>query len=333
MEKKDNKIISTKNWLKKNYWMVASVLFAILFVASTLTSVFNFSEISESDAKVKVQDFLENKLGMTSAVILSIDSEGSLYNLDADLGGQPAEIYVSKDGKYLVQPLYDMDMVIEGGTDQPSEPQQQNIPKSDKPIVELFIMSHCPYGTQIEKGMLPVANLLGDKMDFEIKFVDYAMHGEVEVTEQLNQYCIQKDQNDKYLDYLECFLIDSDGERCIAETNVDSNALSTCVEKTDKEFAVIESLEDESKWVGGNFPPFNIHKLENELYGVQGSPTLVINGEQVSSGRDSNSLLTTVCGAFNEQPEECGVEFEQSNPSPGFGWDEASSNNLASCDA
>ena len=37
-------------------------------------------------------------------------------------------------------------------------------PKKEKPEVELFVMSHCPFGTQIEKGMLPVARLLGDKI-------------------------------------------------------------------------------------------------------------------------------------------------------------------------
>ena len=31
--------------------------------------------------------------------------------------------------------------------------------KLEKPIVEAFVMSHCPFGTQIEKGMLPVVSV------------------------------------------------------------------------------------------------------------------------------------------------------------------------------
>lgn len=35
-------------------------------------------------------------------------------------------------------------------------------------------MSHFPYGTQIEKGMIPVMETLGNKADIGIKFVNYA---------------------------------------------------------------------------------------------------------------------------------------------------------------
>ena len=56
-----------------------------------------------------------------------------------------------------------------------------------------------------------------------------------------------------------------------------------------------------------------------EKYGVQGSPTLVINGEVVQTGRDSASLLQTICSAFNEQPEACQTELSATSPSPGFG--------------
>lgn len=210
-----------------------------------------------------------------------------------------------------------------------------NAVAEDAVIVDLFVMSHCPYGTQAEKGMLPVAKLLGDKIDFNLKFVYYAMHptsGEVE--EQLNQYCIQKEQKDKLFDYLECFLTDSDGERCLDETGIDRTALEACTSAADEEFAITENLEDTSLWLNGRYPLFNINKEENEIYGVGGSPTLVINDEVISGApRDSVSLLSIVCSAFNEQPEECLTEFEYSVPSPGFGWDEATSNNVANCGA
>jgi hypothetical protein len=49
--------------------------------------------------------------------------------------------------------------------------------KREKPDVDVFVMSYCPFGTQIEKGLLPVWDLLGDKINLNIRFVDYAMHG------------------------------------------------------------------------------------------------------------------------------------------------------------
>jgi hypothetical protein len=168
---------------------------------------------------------------------------------------------------------------------------------------------------------------LKDKIDFELKFVYYAMHptaGEVE--EQLNQYCIQEEQNDKFIDYLTCFLDKGDGESCIDSTGVDKKKLGTCVELADKEFAISENLNDQSKWLSGRFPKFNTHLEENEKYGVGGSPTLIINGVEASSGRDSASLLATICSAFSEAPEECSTQLSSAQPSPGFGFSTTSAN-------
>jgi hypothetical protein len=67
-------------------------------------------------------------------------------------------------------------------------------------------MSYCPFGTQAEKGILPVVNLLKDKIDFKVKFVNYAMHGKKEIDENNLQYCIQKEEPNKYNSYLTCFL-------------------------------------------------------------------------------------------------------------------------------
>jgi hypothetical protein len=208
-------------------------------------------------------------------------------------------------------------------TEGDDEVEPQEVPKSDKPDVELFVMSHCPYGTQMEKGIIPVVETLGDKIDFEIKFVNYAMHGGTEVYEQLRQYCIEEEQNDKYLEYLKCFLRDGDtGETCLDEVNIDKEKLKACEARVDEEFKVTELLEDEASWAGGRFPQFNTHADLNAKYGVQGSPTLVINSEVVSTSRDSASLLGVVCNAFNEQPEECtNTELSSTNPDPGFGYE------------
>ena len=182
------------------------------------------------------------------------------------------------------------------------------------------------------KGMLPVARLLEDKADITFKYVYYAMHptqGEVE--EQLNQWCMQTEQEEKFYDYLTCFLEDGDAERCYAEVEVDTIALSECYERVDQEFEVIANLEDQSLWLNGRFPLININKEDNEKYGVAGSPTLIINGVKAQTGRDSVSLLNAICGAFNDAPEECNTELEAVQPGPGFGWSSTGSANNAAC--
>ena len=185
--------------------------------------------------------------------------------------------------------------------------------------MELFVMSHCPYGTQMEKGILPVVDLLGNKIDFEVKFVYYAMHGKDEVNEQTRQYCIQEEQNDKYTAYLSCFLKAGNTDACLAEAKVDNSKLQSCVNATDKKFDISKNFNDQSSWLSGRFPLFNTHKADNEKYGVAGSPTLVINGAQASAGRDPASLLRAVCGAFNEAPAECSQTLSSASPAPGFG--------------
>ncbi|MEE9525850.1 MAG: hypothetical protein V3V78_04565 [Candidatus Woesearchaeota archaeon] len=195
--------------------------------------------------------------------------------------------------------------------------------KKEVPEVELFIMSHCPYGTQMEKGMLPVVTLLGDKIDFEVKFVNYAMHGEVEVYEQTSQYCIQKEQNDKFINYLNCFLKEGDSADCLEKAEIDKTALALCEQFTDLEFKITENFEDKASY-RGNYPQFNINDAENQKYDVRGSPTLVINGATASTGRDSVSLLKAVCTGFEEAPEECDEEIDAAQPSPGFGFEPSS---------
>jgi len=200
----------------------------------------------------------------------------------------------------------------------------QCMEKKDVPEVEVFVMSHCPFGTQMEKGAIPVAELMGNKIDFKVKFVNYAMHGQKEIDEQLRQYCIQEEQQDKYLKYLRCFLgsssgTETDSTNCMKEAGVSISKVDSCVEATDKEFGIMEAYNDKSTWKG-SFPSFNIHNAENIKYGVRGSPHIVINGVSPSISRDSRSILDAVCTAFKVKPAECDKDIDASSPSPGFGW-------------
>jgi hypothetical protein len=195
-----------------------------------------------------------------------------------------------------------------------------SLPKSDKPVVEVFVMTYCPYGTQIEKGLLPVMKALGEMADIQIKFVSYTMHGAKEFTENLAQYCINKEQPTKFWPYLECFLKEADSAGCLASNNIDTAKVTACATATTEQYQLVST--------GTNFP---IHKDANVKYGVQGSPTLVINGVEANSGRDSASLLKTICSAFNTQPAACATVLSSATPAPGFGTGTTNSTAAASC--
>lgn len=312
--------------LSKNYWAVATILLGALLVVLLILN--STSTISKSEAGQRVLDFAEQQ--GVEASLVDVKAQGSVYEVILNIEGQEAGVYITKDGENFVPQLIPLTGNSVDNSDSSGD-SVVDVPKSDKPVVEMFIMSHCPYGTQIEKGMLPVARLLKDEIDFEIKFVYYAMHGEVEVNEQTRQYCIQEEQNDKYLDYLECFLEDGDSSRCLTETGIDIAAMESCVAEADEQFDITKNLEDESSWLSGRFPMYNVHLEDNEKYSVGGSPTLVINGVQASSSRDSASLLDVVCSAFNEAPEECDDTLSSAQPSPGFGFDTTSGDTTATC--
>ncbi|MEK6969678.1 MAG: hypothetical protein AABW48_04585 [Nanoarchaeota archaeon] len=313
-----------------NYWKVGTLGLSILLFLSLVT---NFNLYSSGDSKeeaaAKALDFINTNLlqGQTVADLEAIEDQGDVYMMKLSVSGQEIDGYITKDGKlFFPQAISLTEVPALDSAVPPAE-----VVKSDKPKVEVFVMSHCPYGTQIEKGMLPVAYLLGSKMDFSVKFVSYSMHGETEIKEQLNQYCIEKEQKTKFLDYLKCFLDEGDGAGCLVTAKIDQSKLGACTAKADQEFSVMENLADKSTWLSGQFPLFDIHKVENDKYGVQGSPTLVINGVMASAGRDSVSLLNAICDAFNTPPEECKMKLEATVPSAGFGWEASGSNNLASC--
>lgn len=297
---------------------VVTVILLVLFFSGGIGGKATGKVISEDDAGEKLVQFLNSRTN-GGVEYISVEDMGNLYEIIVSYRNQQMPVYITKDGGYFVQGAVPLSADSPISQTRPSA----DTLKSDKPTVELFVMSHCPYGTQMEKGMIPVVRELKEDIDFEIKFVNYAMHptqGEVE--EQLNQYCIQKEQNDKYLDYLSCFLGDGDGDRCLKEIKIDTSKLKTCTKKTDKEFDIIKNLEDRSSWVSGRFPKFMIHDADTKKYGVQGSPTLVINGQKVQSGRDAQSILSTICSAFTTKPEGCNADMASfGNPAPGFGFD------------
>jgi len=288
--------------------------------------------LSKAKVKTAVSDFVNKDLpaGQDPAVVDSIENFNcGLYKLQLSLGGQKAEAYVTKDGKIIFPAAIDMATNTEANANQPAQT-PANITKSDKPKVELFVMSYCPYGTQIEKGIIPTVEALGNKIDFSLKFVNYAMHGKNEIDENARQYCIQKEQSDKLMPYMKCFLKDSNSASCLTSVGINKAKLDSCVSASDKQFKLTDNFNNKQTWLG-SYPPFDIDKADNQKYGVEGSPTLVINGTVVDSGRDSAGLLKTICAAFNDQPEACSKSLSAATPAPGFGEGTATNATNADC--
>jgi len=300
------------------------IVLAIIGFASFRPTA-KIKDLTPDMAKAKAEQFINSFL-MTSgdkATIKEITTEYGLYKLRIDIVSDIVESYLSKDGKLFFPQALDINQITSSASSTPTEsnnaaPVTEVSVKNDKPVVELFVMSYCPYGTQIEKGILPVLAALGNKIAFELKFCDYAMHGQKELTENLNQYCIQKEQPTKLSAYLECFLESSNSGSCLTSAGVNVSKMDACVSKTDKQYKVMDNFNNKVGYQG-TYPGFDVYKADNLKYNVGGSPTLIINGQEIASGRDSASLLKTICSAFKNQPKECSTVLSGASPSAGFG--------------
>ncbi len=263
----------------------------------------------------------ENLLGEgMTAVLVEATKEGELVKMKLKIGENEFDSYATLDGKYLFPDAFNMEEELPAPEEQtPPENQPQEIPKADIPDVKLFVMSYCPFGLQAQKGFLPVYNLLKDKAKMGVYFVNYIMHEKIEIDENLRQYCIQKQDPEKYADYLSCFVKDGKSDQCLSNIKIDESKLNSCISETDKEYKISENYNDKNTWLNGIYPKFDVHTDLNEKYGVGGSPTFVINDVVVQISRSPEEIKKAVCKAFNSEPEECSQNLSTDTPSSGFG--------------
>ncbi len=303
---------------QKTIVLAAAVLLAAAgayFFYSGGSCSFEKATLSLDQASQKTLDFVNESIqeeGITASLVEAVEESG-VYQIEMDIADTKYVSFITKDGRFLFPSGYDLKQVEE---DKKSE-------KTDRPDVKLFVMSYCPYGLQMQKAYLPVYDLLKDKADMGIYFVDYIMHGKDEIDENLRQYCIQEEQPEKYYSYLSCFLQSGDTEGCLSSTSIDLEKMESCVSEKDSEYQITEKYEDESTWLQGYYPLFDLQADLNDQYGISGSPTLIINGKEVNPSRSPESLKTAVCAAFNDPPEECSQTLSEETFTPSFGLETA----------
>ncbi|KPJ73503.1 hypothetical protein AMJ48_00895 [Parcubacteria bacterium DG_74_1] len=291
--------------------------------------------LSAEEAGEKAINFINKNLlpeGMIASLVNIIEESG-MYKIQLKIEDEEFPSYITKDGKLLFP---------EEGVNLDSSLTQE-VMKSDRPDVKLFVMSYCPYGLQAQKMFLPVYDLLKDKADMGIYFVNYIMHEKEEIDENLRQYCIQKEEKEKYYSYLNCFVKNGNFEECLNGADIDKNKMDSCISQTDETYKVTELYNDKSTWLNGYYPKFDVQKDLNDKYGVGGSPTIVINDSVIVQNqqycpegdikctvipdfeRTPEKFKEVICQTFNAPPSECSQNLSEESFSPGFGLDIGSS--------
>jgi protein-disulfide isomerase len=314
---------------KKQAAAVAGIFFVVGFMVSwmmapSLTGMVvekgvNMDQIAQEGVDFLNEFFTDGSGGVS---LKSVEDDGSLIKVTTEYQGNEIPILMTRDGEYVIIEgigAVNMAEVRETVSQQPEETPQETqesvVPKSDVPVADIFVMSYCPYGLQMQKAAIPVMELLGDKADINIKFVGYVMHGEKEMVQNNNEYCIQKDQPDVFVDYLKCFVQSDDHAACVTETGVDQAKLDSCLADLESTFDVTNVFESSTD----QYPPYPVDAVDANNYGVRGSPTFILNGQTVSVNRSPEAVKEAICDAFNTPPEECSTALSTTAENPGIG--------------
>ncbi|MFH1358310.1 MAG: thioredoxin domain-containing protein [archaeon] len=295
-----NEVRIDNNPDKKSPWMFATIIVAIIAIILLVMLVsgkgLGESTVSGDVAGETLTGYLNSMTG-GGVEYVSNEDLGSLYEITVSYNSQEIPVFITKDAEYFVQ------AAVPISTQTNTNPQTQepvDVPKSDKPKAELFIWSYCPYGVQAQEPLAEVVSLLGDSADFE-GVLYYDGHGAYETQQNKIQACIQEVAKDKYWKYatgfvqtiypncgstrdIECDKTES--VKLMKSLGIDDTAVMSCVD--DKGEALIAE-----------------HASRAQAYGVTGSPSLVINGVKVNTGRTAEAYKAAICEAFNNAPEEC----------------------------
>lgn len=251
------------------------------------------------------------KVGNLCKVNLSIMREGEVL--------QQSQIYMTPNGEQLilgqvVDTTVEVPEVTGEATNTPEEAKTscEDLTKSDSSEMNAFVVSYCPYGLQMQRVISKLVEEAPELADYvTIRYMGAisdgkvtAMHGEEEAQENLRQICLREEQPDKFWSYLNCFMKAGETETCLAETEVDTEKLETCM-----------TGESGLEYAQEDFD------MQNQ-YSVSGSPTLILNGERVSEfdfgGRTAEALKTLTCCGFNTEPEVCTTEITTASAASSF---------------
>ena len=300
--------------MRENPWIVSTLILGVLVLvflvtSSGVTGRITGNVVSEKDIGQQVLSYYESN-GVSGLTLDSVKEVSGLYVVNFNYQGQVVPIYVTKDGKYSgsLTPL------SSGSSDNSNtNTQAQEIPKTTKPSVELYVFTYCPYGLQMEKAMLPVARLLANKIDFKVRQIG-AMHGEFEKIEAERQLCIEKEYPTKILDYMVAFAEDTSIGDCRGDAVCVAPKLNSLFTKLGISKSKIEACMTKD-----GEALYNAEVSNANSKGVGGSPTIIINGVNAQLSRSPEAVKTAICDSFSNAPSECSQVLSSDQASPGFG--------------
>jgi protein-disulfide isomerase len=82
----------------------------------------------------------------------------------------------------------------------------------------------------------------------------------------------------------------------LVTAQIDKDSLNKCIEEVKTTFKTEEDYNNKAEWLSGAYPKYRVNDELNTQYGVQGSPTLVVNGIKVNPvSRSPKAYLDAIC--------------------------------------
>lgn len=325
-----------KNMGKRNTILIAIAIVGIIVTGVLIYantnhgfSIPNIFGISDSQVGQKVISYInDNKLSSTPATLVKVSETSGLVKVTIKIGTNQFDSYATKDGKLLFPQAFDMsaqkNTTASNQNSNNNTQTQAAVQKTDKPMLEAYVVSSCPYGLQMQRAFADaVKNAPAMASDVKIRYIGSisggaitSMHGPEEAQENLRQICIREEQPSRYWSYVSCYMKKTtstasggmplgDSTGCQASTGVDSAKLSACVSDTSRGLAYAQK-------------DFDL----NTKYNVSGSPTLVLNGVQISEsnygGRSSDAVRAMVCAGATSQPSFCSTKLNTAEAATSF---------------
>jgi hypothetical protein len=323
---KDNSPIS---WVSGNRGMIAGliIIIVILSLAGILYATGTLggsAAVPPEDCGKTVISYVNTNLAQvnSTATLVSVSEKNGIYQIAANYQEKNLTFYTTKDCTFLFSGITNMKSTptpTTSPTPTPSPVPTREPVKSARPTVDLYVMSFCPYGTQAEAGMGPVADLLKSKANIRIRYISTvsgttvdsvsSLHGPAEVQEDLRQICINKYYPGQFWSYLKTF-----NAQCYPSWK-NATVLESCQKDTMAALSMDSAKIDTCSTGTEGITLLKADETASDTNHAKSSPMLFINGVLYSGSRTSEAYKQAVCNSFETAPAECSTAVS-SAPAP-----------------
>jgi hypothetical protein len=256
----------------------------------------------------------------TAATLDTVVELHGMYQVTVAYQGQQIPLYATTDCTLLFMESMDMAATATGSPTAAPTPAATPV-MTDRPVVDLYVMSYCPYGTQAETAMKPVADLLGTKADIRVRFISSvggttvdsveSLHGPVEAQEDLRQACIQKYSPGKLWSYLARF-----NSECYSSSRTPESAVA-CSRNVTSAVGIDQAKIDTCAAGAEGIGLLAADEASAAAQGATASPTLLVNGVKYSGSRAPEAYKQAICGSFTTAPAECQTKLSEQQAAAG----------------